>query len=779
MLYKKKILLCIVLNLMLLLMGCGENSQPIVQENNQVQNAYEEVNQGEVNGDNEEKVFTNSEGKTVYYLMEEMSLPDPDKELKEVIKNEKYITGEPALHNDIVYRYVIVFDEEGNHKDYYLQTMKISEKEWKCISATEDFEIDGRVYSTFREPFVSEGDELYCYVYCEEERKEYLGKLGESGVEKIVCAISTDLQELNDKYIGYQGRLAYDKSGRFYFFHQAVSHKEWGDLAFLDGITQVQKETEVDGKIRNIVQDTNDGAVYWYGLNEEQKVTIRNIMTDEVFLDDFTGVDGYECEAKFSASGICYLADRRSIWKIADGKAEQVFDFIEEDYIVDELYNMESGEDGKIQMLVELDGGYALLEIRESETPMETTKQEISIALAREHLSLQKAIVRFNRQSDRYHISVVLPKAGESESEFRDRIQMEISVGKGPDIIGHDVIPDISPYVENDYLECLDGLLDKEDEYLTAALEGCRIDGSLYGIPYDCSLKFVSYSNQYTKDKSSWTLEELMQAVQKSDAKILQGGYDGLDIVKYYGLYDNSNTDYIDWEKGVSHLTEKPFLDLLAFAKKYADTGLLDGEAGELAMSGEAFATEVTMNSMRYMYYLYNCFEGEPAMIGYPREEGNGIYVSSREMYINSSSDSIEGAKKFLKYLLSEEVQMMYVDFDIYEEMPSGGYWGHVPQFPIYLDSYEVLLDKARKAKGTVSGSIDGVFYEETALSDAQAEQFNFLLKNAQPNDSNIKSIFGIVEEELAPYFAGEVTAEQAAKILDNRVQLYLDENND
>lgn len=49
---------------------------------------------------------------------------------------------------------------------------------------------------------------------------------------------------------------------------------------------------------------------------------------------------------------------------------------------------------------------------------------------------------------------------------------------------------DITPYVESGYLECLDDVITNESSYLQAVLEGCRIDGKLYGIPYDCGEGF-------------------------------------------------------------------------------------------------------------------------------------------------------------------------------------------------------------------------------------------------------------------------------------------------
>ncbi len=47
--------------------------------------------------------------------------------------------------------------------------------------------------------------------------------------------------------------------------------------------------------------------------------------------------------------------------------------------------------------------------------------------------------------------------------------------------------------------------------------------------------------------------------------------YDGPSIVLFYGLYDNDNKDFIDWEAGESHLYEEPFRELSEFAREYAD----------------------------------------------------------------------------------------------------------------------------------------------------------------------------------------------------------------
>ena len=49
-----------------------------------------------------------------------------------------------------------------------------------------------------------------------------------------------------------------------------------------------------------------------------------------------------------------------------------------------------------------------------------------------------------------------------------------------------------------------------------AALETGRIDGVLYGIPYQCILFLNAYSKDFAGERTFWTLPELMEAVREA-----------------------------------------------------------------------------------------------------------------------------------------------------------------------------------------------------------------------------------------------------------------------
>lgn len=245
-----------------------------------------------------------------------------------------------------------------------------------------------------------------------------------------------------------------------------------------------------------------------------------------------------------------------------------------------------------------------------------------------------------------------------------------------------------------------------------------------------------------------------------------------------YYIYLNDNKTFIDWENGKSHLTEEPFLDLLEFAKEHADDGQHTWENdAEAVKEGKMIAVNPTVSgglyNFDYLSRLENTFLGEPAHLGYPRSEGNGIYVRPRLFLLNVRSDNREGAEIFLRYLLSEETQMRLVEFSVDDFPPGVGEVGaEMPNLAVRLSALERSIELGLQ-KGPNS-LVYNLFHD--GLTEEQAQWLHFLIENARPGNFYVQEIESIIYEELEPYFQGQRTAEDAARILDNRVQLYLDE---
>jgi len=414
------------------------------------------------------------------------------------------------------------------------------------------------------------------------------------------------------------------------------------------------------------------------------------------------------------------------------------------------------------------------------------SKKEITLALTMPNTALNKVIADFNAANEEYCVKVVLPEGAESFDlsddmfgkweDFRKQIQMELSAGKGPDLMGDDMMQNPEDYAVQGYLECLERERFQEEALLPAVLQNGMIDEKLYGVPYDFTLSFAAYGQSPMEGLGSLTMEELMKQVQQSEVLALQKGMDGKAIVLRYALWDDSNTDYIDWENKVSHLAEEPFLQVLEFAKEYADDG--KGKA-----SDQYFAVgyaDIPMSMLREIKDLYDKLEGHVFMAGYPRKVGVGSYATARMLYVNSQSENKEGAVAFLNYLVSAQAQTKYATHDFLKEASnSGGFYAvSPPHFPVNKAALEALVEH-EKEQDKKNGYMkeDGTFvYVIPPYTEEQLEAFWYLVENAEPAESNVMAVTSIVYEELEGYFSGDISAEQAATKLHNRIQLYLDE---
>ncbi len=134
-------------------------------------------------------------------------------------------------------------------------------------------------------------------------------------------------------------------------------------------------------------------------------------------------------------------------------------------------------------------------------------------------------------------------------------------------------------------------------------------------------------------------------------------------------------------------------------------------------------------------------------MPGVGEEEGFGIYSNSLIGMV-SNGECPEGAKDFLEFLFLELPQETGSD--------GGG-------FPLNEEALEHVLREVY-LDGVPA---DPVRVELTKTVIQKADHYTYTLRN---------DFISAILEEGSRYFSGQITAEKAAAYIQNRVQLYLDE---
>ena len=165
---------------------------------------------------------------------------------------------------------------------------------------------------------------------------------------------------------------------------------------------------------------------------------------------------------------------------------------------------------------------------------------------------------------------------------------------------------------------------------------------------------------------------------------------------------------------------------------------------------------------------------GEPVtFIGYPGAGGNGSVIKPGAEYaILDNSPNKGGAWAFLRNFYTEEYQDNIND-------------SAVSEFPVRLSSLEILAENAKKGRYSAlekeyEEPTWNQFGKEIKLglnTDEDNQRAYDLINSAVGTMENDYYVYGIITDESTEYFSGQKPAEEVAKIIQNRVQNYLDEN--
>ena len=654
-----------------------------------------------------------------------------------VEKKDAFAVKAKELQEDLK-NYLGIYDRQ-------LKSWNILDKQGERTSAYE-----GELYriAVHTAPCRGLDEKVYQVVF--QENKSYLAEINGGKISRLVMELTdkdATLYAYADlyKYVDREGRLylADNDNLRLYCYDE----------------NKTVKETEVPGMVYGILQKKEGEDVCWYGLDAEKNPVVKKVSDGKTVAENLKGI-GTEYQAVMAEDGSIYFADTQNLWKYTDGTLQKIFAFVQNDYLLQKVWSMECTEQGDLELLVKMDSELVALTMhREDSLPR---KKEIVLADDTMSLPMKKLIARFNRQNKEYYVTYRVPEEGQESADFRQAVNLELSNGKGPDMLSSGLILSPEDYVEKGYLASVDALIADPEQFGSGVLEDQKIGDTLYGIPYECSFFLSSYRMEDLGDRTAITLPEFTELVENSDADIIEENMGGVDLLVYYILYDNDDTTYIDWEEGKSHLDSEEFLRMLEFAEKYADRDNTDKKA---------FAMSSSMTDISAIKTIYSSFRGNASMIGFPCKDGNGIYVSTNAVYKNAATKNPGGVDTFLRFLISEREQERYGMYSSRDMIKDG--YGSVTlgKFPVRKDAYQKKVTK--EVRESYQNDLYGT---QIPYTDEMTDWIYFIRDHAKPDNPHIYAVYRILLDELTPYFDGSISAKEAAERLQNRVQLYLNE---
>lgn len=401
---------------------------------------------------------------------------------------------------------------------------------------------------------------------------------------------------------------------------------------------------------------------------------------------------------------------------------------------------------------------------------------KINIVLGCEYLNsnLSKQIADFNKTNDTYRIVIKnydLYNTMDDYSLGSIQLYNDIISGNMPDILLINSTLDIAYLANKGLLADVGDLISKDKElanieYLENVFRAFSVNDTLYTVVPSFSVSTMIARKDMVGDRTSWTMREFLEYMDTLPDDVDPFGFALLQDTMIYYLLQYCAEDFLDMNTGTCHFDSPEFIAWLEFAKTFPAElsesfwNDYDWDAQERIFRDKKAVLMSTFiwNMEELVYDIHGILGSEASFVGFPGLSGNSsVIISDCDGFLLSAkSTNLEGAWSFVRYFLTEEYQTN----------------NQSEQLPVMKKAFEEQLAQAAAKPYKVD--------EETILEPfspkeiGEIRDFIYSIEKRTYNDGNVHQI---VTEEANSFFAGAKTAKEAAEIIQNRVQLYLDES--
>lgn len=544
----------------------------------------------------------------------------------------------------------------------------------------------------------------------------------------------------------------FDRDGNFLMEYKGISESiinpvktETGDLIFL---------------ILNNEEGYTKTRLVWFDVETVQARTLADLGRERV--QQLYGMQG----------SYLYYEDEDGIvrWDVVSGNRQLVFRFAENGVfdVFQHYSTMLLLREGKAPVLrnwgwVNGEEDDWLMVLSEEPVELPGAVRVVSLTEASERVINCAAVV--SRRNRSYTFSY--EDSGSTDmADFRTQIIAELMAGNGPDIL-YVSREDMELFQERGLLADLRMLVSEEtlNKVMPGVIELGTVDGALVGMAPGVSARSLLVGESVWSG-DSWTMDDMLELMESGllEGRILMNSrtsyYYPFAVVRTIVGYNLENSFLIDWDKRESHFEDERFIKLLEYAGRY-DNGDFEGPWDARAAGGGSLMVDVNLWSPRYLVDFQGTREAEGShYVGFPTEGGNGSFLNADGMLVvNKNVGNPEAVSAFLEVLLGSEIQAI----------DNAGSSIPITYFAIEDIKYDDKTGEARWNGEKLTVFEDGA----TSLHEA-----NTLLAQCVPTPRTYTDLEQIIYEELSAYYEQDKTAEETAKIIDNRVQLYLDERN-
>ncbi|MBE9914890.1 carbohydrate ABC transporter substrate-binding protein [Paenibacillus donghaensis] len=358
--------------------------------------------------------------------------------------------------------------------------------------------------------------------------------------------------------------------------------------------------------------------------------------------------------------------------------------------------------------------------------------------------------------------------------KYKKTTNTAVLSGKGPDIIGTGGLP-FEDYVNKQLLLNMNDLLDQDqtlnkNDLQMKILESLKLNGGLYSIPSGFGISaFVGDGNAINNstvkiDDKSWNWntfkeisKQLIQQAGKGGNKQLFAMANTPPELYIQEMVAENYEQFVDRAAKKAKFDSPEFVELMQQIKKMYDEKVMTAE--EAKMDNQLFSSASLMSPKDFIDSLYSSFEN-PVLLQKPhtgQSEGTRIFTLS-EFAILANSPVKDEAWKVISFLLSDEAQSL-------QEREG---------FSLLKSVNDKKIDELQeKVKSGTYKLPDG---KMAKVSDETFTKYKQFVHSADRYEEWDGTVISIVDEEAATFFHGQKSAEEVAKLIQNRVTTYINE---
>ena len=431
-----------------------------------------------------------------------------------------------------------------------------------------------------------------------------------------------------------------------------------------------------------------------------------------------------------------------------------------------------------------------------SKVPSSSLPQKTYIMLGTQGLGwdVQSLIVKFNRSSDQYRIQVNDYSEYNTDDDYSaglTKLTTEIMAGNVPDILDLSGFS-VSQLAGKGLIADLDGFFDADPElnksdFIPNVLAAFEIDGKLYSTVSNFNIQGVAGASSIVGDTPGWTYQQLQDALAQMP--------EGCDIFSYYTTSADVLSSclaldmgtLVDWTTGQCNFESQSFIDMLKFASQFQNDFNWDNY--EYTDSDDDYTRVAQGRQMLLNTYvsdfndlpMYDAiFGGSVTYIGYPTSSGTGnmLNFNGSGYAISARCENKDAAWQFIRTFFTEDYQKDQYGFpsniNAYNAKLKEAM---TPEYEKDADGNYVLDENGNKIEVSRGGMGWGdTMVELYATTQEQADKLWELITTTTKVADYSSSIYEIVNEQTPAFFSGQKSAEEVARLIQNKANIYVNE---